>query len=88
MSITQIKNIISKIKFPVLIIGGESDKKVSLQILDSLKKDNVFDLCGETTIDQSAYLMKNSKLVLTNDTGMMHIASAFDIPIVSFLGMH
>ena len=62
LSITQIKNIISKIKLPVLIIGGESDKKVSLQILDSLKKDNVFDLCGETTIDQSAYLMKNSKL--------------------------
>jgi heptosyltransferase-2 len=30
--------------------------------------------------------MKKSKLVLTNDTGMMHIASAFKIPIVSFWG--
>ena len=86
LSITQIKNIISKIKLPVLIIGGEADKKMGLQILESLKKENVFDLCGETSFDQSAYLMKNSKLVLTNDTGMMHIASAFDIPIVSFWG--
>ena len=49
-------------------------------------RKNIFDLCGETSIDESAYLMKKSKLILTNDTGMMHIASAFDVPIISFWG--
>ena len=31
-------------------------------------------------------MIQKSKLVLTNDTGMMHIASAFDRPIISFWG--
>lgn len=86
LSALQIKNVISKIKLPIIFIGGKSEKKISVQIIDSIKKDNVFNLCGETSIDQSAYLMKNSKLILTNDTGMMHIASVFSTPIISFWG--
>jgi heptosyltransferase-2 len=86
LSVSQIKNVISKLQLPVLLIGGKVEKKISLKIFDSLEKDNLFDFCGVTTIDQSAYLMKKSSLVLTNDTGMMHIASAFDIPIISFWG--
>ena len=38
------------------------------------------------SLDQSALLIKHSKLVLTNDTGMMHISSAFSTPIISFWG--
>ena len=52
----------------------------------NIKSNNVYDFCGETSIEESAYLIRNSKLVLTNDTGMMHIASAFDTPIISFWG--
>ena len=46
----------------------------------------VYNFCGKTSIKASAYLMQKSKLVLTNDTGMMHISSAFDVPIISFWG--
>jgi ADP-heptose:LPS heptosyltransferase len=86
LSVMQITNVISKIELPILFIGGESEKKISSQIINSMKCNNVSDLCGKTSIDESAYLIKKSKLVLTNDTGMMHIASAFDIPIISFWG--
>jgi ADP-heptose:LPS heptosyltransferase len=86
LSAMQIINVISQIDIPVLLIGSKSEKKISSKIVNSIHCDNVFDLCGETSIDESAYLMKKSKIVLTNDTGMMHIASAFDIPIISFWG--
>ena len=36
--------------------------------------------------DQSAYIIKKSSLVLTNDTGFMHIASSFKKKIISFWG--
>lgn len=86
LSAMQIINVISQIGIPVLLLGGESDKKISSEITNRINRDNILDLCGETTYDKSAYLMKKSKLVLTNDTGMMHIASAFDVPIISFWG--
>ena len=74
LSVMQITNVISKMELPILFIGGESEKKISSQIINSMKCNNVSDLCGETSIDESAYLIKKSKLVLTNDTGMMHIS--------------
>ena len=86
LSDIQIINVISKIEHPFLLIGGSKEKEISSRIKNSIGRKNIFDLCGETSIDESAYLMKKSKLVLTNDTGMMHIASAFDVPIISFWG--
>ncbi|HAX96369.1 MAG TPA: glycosyl transferase, partial [Prolixibacteraceae bacterium] len=40
----------------------------------------------KTTINQSACLIKSAELVLTNDTGLMHIAAAFRKKILSFWG--
>ena len=50
------------------------------------KKAFVFNGCGKFSINQSAYLLKNAKEVHTHDTGMMHIASAFNKDIVSYWG--
>ena len=86
LSIKQIKNIISKLHIPVLLIGGQAEKDSSDRIINSIESKNVFNLCGETTINESAFFIKKSKLFLTNDTGMMHIASAFSMPIISFWG--
>lgn len=86
LSSTQIAHVISKLNIPVLLLGSEEDKLLSRAINDNRKSNNIYDFCGKTSIEQSAYLIKESKLVLTNDTGMMHIASAFDNPIISFWG--
>lgn len=86
LSYKQIFNAISKLKIPVLLIGGLAEKEISNKIVSNINRKNIFDLCGEISIDESAYYMQNSKLNLTNDTGMMHIASAFNVPIISFWG--
>ncbi len=86
LSAMQIANVISKINLPVLFLGGSEEKKLSREIVKNGKCKNVFDFCGETSFEESAYLMQKSRLVLTNDTGMMHIAAAFDVPIISFWG--
>ena len=86
LSSTQISNVISKLKTPVLLLGSYEDKEVASKVVDITKSNNIFNFCGETSIQESAYLIKKSNLVLTNDTGMMHIASAFQSPIISFWG--
>ncbi|MFL2581956.1 MAG: glycosyltransferase family 9 protein [Flavobacteriales bacterium] len=86
LSCTQITEVISKLNLPILLIGGPEDKKIGSEIMKKANSDHVYNFCGKTSFEESAYLIKESKLVLSNDTGMMHIASAFDSPIISFWG--
>lgn len=46
----------------------------------------ILNLVGKINLEQSASLVKNAKSVLTNDTGLMHIAAAFHKNIVSVWG--
>ena len=58
----------------------------SKKLTELNKKAFVFNGCGKFNINQSAFLLKNAKEVHTHDTGMMHIASAFNKDIVSYWG--
>jgi heptosyltransferase-2 len=42
--------------------------------------------CGEYSIAQSAYILKQANAVITHDTGMMHIAAAFNKKVISVWG--
>ena len=86
LSFVQISDVLSHLNLPVILIGGSEDMELSEQIIQSTHSKIVYNFCGKTSIEESAYLLKKSQLVLTNDTGMMHIASAFDSPIISFWG--
>jgi len=77
--------ICNQISCPVILIGGKQEIPESLLICRETGH-NVLNLTGKTSLSESADLIKNSKLVLTNDTGMMHIASAFGKKILSFWG--
>jgi ADP-heptose:LPS heptosyltransferase len=83
MPVEKMKEILSKIEVQVVLLGGSSDREVG----DELSQfSHVLDLSGKLTIGQSASLVKQSAVLLTHDTGLMHIASAFQIPIVSVWG--
>jgi ADP-heptose:LPS heptosyltransferase len=79
---------------PVVLLGGVEDKEEGLKIEQQVG-DRVFSACGKFSINQSASLVKQAKVVITNDTGLMHIAAAFNKPVISVwgntvpeLGMH
>jgi len=87
--------ILSKVKIPIVLIGGESDSDVASEICESREIDNVITLCGKINLQQSASVVKQSAHLLTHDTGMMHIASCFNVPMTTVwgntvpdLGMH
>jgi ADP-heptose:LPS heptosyltransferase len=48
--------------------------------------DNVIDFSGKLNLNQSASLIRDARLVITNDTGLMHIAAAYQKKILSFWG--
>ena len=80
----KIISIINKLNESVVLIGGPEDTEREGQIIAATK--NTFNSCGKYNINQSAYLVKNAKHVITHDTGMMHIAAAFKKKIYSVWG--
>ena len=56
------------------------------QQLSNLDSQQLINLVGKINLEQSASIVKKAKSVLTNDTGLMHIAAAFHKNIVSVWG--
>ena len=78
-------DILSGIDVPVIILGGPEDRAQAEEIIRELKGD-VLNACGKYNLNQSASLVKQANVIVSNDTGLMHIAAAFDKRIVSVWG--
>ena len=86
LSAKQITQVVSKLKIPVVLLGGNNDLHIAEEIINNVECKSVYNFCGKLSVQESSYLIKKSKMLLTNDTGMMHIASALKMPIISFWG--
>lgn len=82
----KIVEVIKKLQKPVVLLGGPDDIERADEVLSSVDNANVISLAGKIKLEQSASLVKKAKSVLTNDTGLMHIAAAFHKNIVSVWG--
>jgi ADP-heptose:LPS heptosyltransferase len=81
----KIVNMCRKIKLPIVLLGGDDVKANGNEIANRVGK-NVYNACGVTSVDESVYLVSKAKNVLGFDTGLTHIAEAFDKPIASIWG--
>lgn len=82
--INKLAEICGAARLPVVIMGGKEDAEIG----DALQKQftNVISTCGKFSINQSASLIRQAEWVITSDTGLMHIASAFNKKIISVWG--
>lgn len=71
--------------YPVVLVGGPEDAARGDRIKEKVGS-YVGNSCGSLTVGQSASLLQLADAVITNDTGMMHIAAALRRPIVSVWG--
>jgi len=85
MPVEKYRRLISETQLPVMLLGGKSERPLAATILD-WKIGNVIDFTGKLRINQSASLVKNSRIVISNDTGLMHIAAAYHKKILSVWG--
>lgn len=68
-----------------LILGTAADQKVAAEILTGFK-GKATDLTGKTTLEELAAKLRSLPLLLTNDTGTMHLADALGTPLVAIFG--
>ncbi len=73
------------IRHPVIILGGAEDAATGQQ-LSSIDPFKIYNACGKFNLNESADLLRRAKMVITNDTGLMHIAAAYKRPVISLWG--
>lgn len=74
-----------KMDHPIILLGGKEDKQRGDEIAEA-DDVKVYNACGKFSINESADLVRKAKLVISNDTGLMHIAAAFKKPVISLWG--
>jgi ADP-heptose:LPS heptosyltransferase len=85
LPMNKIIEICSQVNHPVILLGGKREYDTGNLVAGAVKGD-ILNLCGKPGIHESASLIRQASVVLTNDTGMMHIAAAFRKKILSFWG--
>lgn len=81
----KIISICSKLKLPIILLGG-GDVKANGDVIADAVGTSVYNACGKTSLDESVFLVSKAESIIGFDTGLTHIAEAFNKPIVSIWG--
>ena len=85
LPVHKLKELCSEITHPIILLGGREDYSNAIQIskVDPVK---IYNACGKYNLSESADLVRRAKLIISHDTGLMHIAAAFKKEIISVWG--
>ncbi len=80
----KILEICQALNYPIHLLGGPEENSIG----DAISNDcvHVVNHCGKCSLEDSAKITSGAALVITHDTGMMHIAAALRRPILSIWG--
>jgi ADP-heptose:LPS heptosyltransferase len=81
----KLAEICERARHPLILLGGPEDAAEGdrLAAIDPIK---IYNACGKFNINESAGLVRQARLIVTHDTGLMHIAAAFKRPVLSIWG--
>lgn len=85
MPLHKLQELCKSIHHPIILLGGKEDRAIgdAIAAIDDMK---IYNACGKFNLNESADLVKEAKLIISHDTGLMHIAAAFQKPIISIWG--
>lgn len=85
LPVHKLKELCTKIDYPVILLGGPEDRAAGDEIA-SVDPIKIYNSCGKFNLNESADLVRRAKLIITHDTGLMHIAAASKKPVISIWG--
>ena len=69
----------------IVLIGGKEDLDFTNEILKEVKT-KVLNLVGKTNLRESFSIIKHSKALISNDSAPVHMAVAFNVPVIDIYG--
>jgi len=81
-----IKKIITELNGSIVLFGGQSERKIAEEIVSKLDSRHMLNLSGKTSLRELSALISECDVLLTNDSGPMHIGYAVKTPLVAIFG--
>ncbi len=81
----KVARICQEINLPIVLLGG-NDVQANGDEIASFTGIKIYNACGKVSLDQSVFIITQAVKIIGFDTGLTHIAEAFDRPIASIWG--
>ncbi|MCK4519374.1 MAG: glycosyltransferase family 9 protein [Candidatus Omnitrophica bacterium] len=69
----------------IVLVGDKDDCRIADEIARGLPQ-KILNLCGKTSLMQLAAILRKTRLLITNDSAPMHLATAQKVPVISLFG--
>lgn len=85
LPVHKLQELCYKIDHPIILVGGREDA-VAGEAVAAVDPVKVYNSCGKFKLNESADLVRQSKLVISHDTGLQYIACAFQKQVLAIWG--
>ncbi|MGZ3838115.1 MAG: glycosyltransferase family 9 protein [Flavisolibacter sp.] len=85
LPVYKLQELCLKIQYPVILLGAREEWQEGEEIR-TVDPDRIYNACGKFTLNESADLVRKSRLVISHDTGLMHIAAALKKQVIAVWG--
>ncbi|MFP5041434.1 glycosyltransferase family 9 protein [Parasediminibacterium sp. JCM 36343] len=85
LPVEKLQELCTSIDYPIVLIGGVEDQEEGNEIA-KIAPFKIYNACGKFSLHESAWLVKKAKLVISHDTGLQYIASAFNKKVLAIWG--
>lgn len=75
----------TRFRAQILIFGGPEDQRLGEKLSQHMQAKPI-NLAGSTTLEEAMALIGNCSLFISNDSGLMHVAAALDVPLIALFG--
>ena len=85
LPVYKLQELCRKINHPIILLGAKEEQAEG-EAIASVDPIKVYNACGKFSLHESADLVRQSKVVIAHDTGLMHIAAALKKPVIAIWG--
>lgn len=85
LPVYKLQELCQKINHPIILLGAKEEAAEG-EAIASVDPIKIYNACGKFSLHESADLVRQSKLVIAHDTGLMHIAAALNKQVVAIWG--
>jgi heptosyltransferase-2 len=85
LPVYKLQELCAKIKHPIILLGGK-EERIEGEDISRIDPIKIYNACGKFSLNESVDLVRQSKLVITHDTGLMHVAVALKKPVIAIWG--
>jgi heptosyltransferase-2 len=85
LPVYKLQELCQKINHPIILLGAKEEAEEG-RVIASVDPIKVYNACGKFSLHESADLVRQSKLVIAHDTGLMHIAAALKKQVIVIWG--